>query len=542
MTRSLFGTDFDAKINDLPYKSGWSTTANKNGCLEGTRADFLEYILEWISNPSSQRGLILFGKLGTGKSSIAYEIALRFCFEERPGAYFSFSRAQKSKQTDKHTDHHLFTTIIRDMSDRYPSFKLALGQLITNNTPLRTSDDFEQLFSTLLLQPLETVKATDIPDLIVIDGLDESGDPEALAKFLALSLKRLPKNLRVLITSRSEGDIESCFRAIADPSYGITQMDDVTLAAKLEDDIRLYFRVNLTLELFANYGEQLIKKADGLFQWAAVACGHLKKRPAGYTEKDCLRGLLGREHGDKKFSQGLNANLYNLYNDVLSAHFTPDKWNIVRPRFCSVMGQLFGAFEPLSINTLTGLRRFVPGDDGDDGAVPAVVESMGSLLTNVTSGDQNLPVVPLHTSFRDFLTEGNNHDFSLNLITAHHDLTHACLDLMLDDRYGLKFNICELASSHLPNTKVGDLQSRIDKFISPPLFYASRFWDDHLECVPEFMESILGKLERFFSTKFLFWLEVLSVTNALPLAVQALTLVVKWLQKVVQVKDWHFIV
>uniref|UniRef100_A0A8H8CGW4 Nephrocystin 3-like N-terminal domain-containing protein n=1 Tax=Psilocybe cubensis TaxID=181762 RepID=A0A8H8CGW4_PSICU len=502
--------DFNAKINDLPYRSGWSMAGNRSGCLEGTRADFLEYILDWISNQQSVRCLVLFGKLGTGKSSIAFEIASRFCFDEHPGSYFSFVRAQRSKQTD----HYLFTTIIRDMADRYPLFKLELGKIIANNTLLRTSDDFDQLFEILLLRPLLAVKAMKTPDLIVIDGLDESGDPETMAHFLSRSLKRLPLNFRVLITSRSEGNIESYFRAILDPPFKIIQMDDPNLASKVEDDIRLYFQTHLKPHLYEKHGDDLVNKANGLFQWASVACGHLKKRPAGYTEKDCLRGLLGGREDDKKFGEGLASNLYSLYTEVLSAHFTPDKWTIVRPRFCLVMGQLLAAFESLSVDTLTELRRFnVHDDDYDDESVPAVVECMGSLMSNVTSGNHHLPVVPLHTSFRDFLI-------------THEELANACLGLMIHE---LTFNICRLESSHLLNTDVDDLHSRINRFISPALLYACRFWGDHLTR-SAFSIELLEKLETFFFNKFLFWLEILSVTQNVQIAVEAITVATKWLQ------------
>ncbi|KAH9480814.1 Vegetative incompatibility protein HET-E-1 [Psilocybe cubensis] len=524
LSNELTNLDFEIKLNDLPYKSGWNSTANKDGCLEGTRADLLEYILEWIKNPESVQGLILFGKAGTGKSSIAFEIASRFCFEEYPGSYFIFTRAQKSTQKD----YHLFTTIIRDMSDHYRSFKRALGELIINNTPLRTSDDFNQLFNTLLLEPLEAVGATNDPYLIVIDGLDESADPEKLAAFLSRSLQRLPQNIRVFITSRSEGDIESCFPAVHDSAYEIHHMDDPELVIRLEDDIRLYFRKHLTADIFQRHGEELVKRAEGLFQWAAVACGYLNKRPAGYTEKDCLRGLLGQEESDKLYTYELQSTkLYKLYDEVLSGYFTS---NITRPRFRSVMGHILCAFEPLSINTLWALRKFMPGNDSDLESILAVVKFMGSLLSNVTSDDLNLPVVPLHTSFRDFLTDKSNlHPFSLDLGVSHRDLTHACLNLMLDDRHGLKFNICGLESSHKRNAQVSDLQVRVEKFISTQLLYACRFWDDHLKLV-DFDENLVRKIEKFFSTKFLFWLEVLSVTNTIPLAVQAMVLLSNWLQ------------
>jgi len=190
------------------------------------------------------------------------------------------------------------------------------------------------------------------------------------------------------------------------------------------------------------------------------------------------------------------------------------------------MGQLLAAFEPLSIHSLTALRRYPHGDRDDDESVIAIVRHLGSLLSNVTSIDQTLPIVPLHTSFRDFLTdEEMSGDFYINLGEAHHQLAHSSLGLMLHD---LKFNICNIESSYLPNSKISDLQSRIKEHIPPALFYACCFWDDHLERL-RFERELLAKLRSLFEGKFLFWLEVLSLTGAVGVATPALLSLKEWL-------------
>ena len=92
----------------------------------------------------------------------------------------------------------------------------------------------------------------------------------------------------------------------------------------------------------------------------------------------------------------------------------------------------------------------------------------------------------------------------------------------------LKFNICELPSSYYPNNKVEDLQSRLKKHISSDLFYACRFWDDHLERVG-FELDLFGQIRKLFEEKFLFWLEVLSLENSVGLAMPALSSLNVWL-------------
>ena len=129
-----------------------------------------------------------------------------------------------------------------------------------------------------------------------------------------------------------------------------------------------------------------------------------------------------------------------MYGQVLGGYFKAD---IVRLQFKSVMGQLLAVFEPLSILSLTDLRCFSLDVDDDDSVI-AIVQSLGSLLSNVTS---ILPIVPLHTSFRDFLTDAKmSGDFYIDLGEAHRQLAYSSFGQML---HNLKFNICKLETSYL---------------------------------------------------------------------------------------------
>ena len=478
----------------------------------------MNYITDWANNPESKRGLVLFGQAGTGKSSIVYEIARRFRAMNRLTSYFIFLRAEQSK----HEDYLLFTTLVRDLSSRYPSFKTALGKSIRDNKRLCTAQDYHTLFEYLLLQPLRDAPIIG-PILIIIDALDESGDAtdvNGLHAFLAKRLAELPPNVRILITSRPDVGISRSFSETSD-AFQILYMDDSEHAAKTDDDIRVYLQKNLPLDTFTRYGGQLAKMAEGLFQWAAVACGYIRSPPRGLTKNDCINGLLGLSADHSEVGRKLGP-LYNLYRQVLDGYFEDD---IVQHRFKSVMGRLLAAFEPLSIDSLTALRC-LSCDRDDDDSVVVIVQDLGALLSNVTSTDRTLPIVPLHTSFRDFLTDAKvSGNFYIDLGEAHHQLAYSCLDQML---HNLKFNICELETSYLPNDSIFDLQSRINKHIPPALFYACRFWDDHLECI-HFQQYLLDKVQLFFKEKFLFWLEVLSLTSTLGLATPALRSLELWL-------------
>ena len=299
-------------------------------------------------------------------------------------------------------------------------------------------------------------------------------------------------------------------------------MVDRELAVKTGDDIRAYVKSKLSPGHFKEYGFRLADKAEGLFRWAAVACEYINEPPPGYTQTDCIDALLKRSR-DPGAHWELDW-LYRLYTEVLEGYFKDD---YVKHRFRSVMGQLLAAFEPLSIDSLTTLRQHIHKPDHHDSVV-AIVKCLGSLLSNATSSDATLPIVPLHTSFRDFLTdEGKSGSFYINLDEAHRQLAYSCLDLMVER---LRFNICKLESSYLPNSQVPDLQSRIDRYIPSALNYACRYWDDHLELIA-FEHDVFTKLRSIFEERFLYWLEVLSLISNLGLATPALSSLKKWLGK-----------
>jgi len=507
--------ELDAKIREIPYGTGSRFRPDK-GCLRGTRTAFLDFIVNWVNDPASERSLVLFGQAGTGKSSIAHEIARRFDKMHRLTSSFIFLRKERSKA------YYLFTTLVRDLSDRYPSFKTALGRVVKDNTSLRVGTrDYDTLFESLILEPLKRLHIVG-PILVVIDALDESGGATGrigLHTFLAKNLIRLPSNFRVLITSRPEDGIESAF--VGAPSVKIKYMNDPVLAATVHDDILAFLQEKLPSSEFKEYGHALATRAEGVFQWAAVASGYILDPPEffGLDKQKCIEHLL-RLTADCSGQDPLD----DLYKQVLEGYFTHPT---SRSLFRSVVGQLITSIEPLTICSLTTLRKHASGDARDDrDAVVRLLRLLGSLLSNASSSDESLCIVPLHTSFRDFLTnKEKSGDFCVGLRDAHRHLAHSCLGLLLND---LKFNICNLESSYLANNDVKDLNTRIDEHIPPALLYACRFWGDHLEHT-DFKTDLFGKLQTFFKEKFIFLLETLSLTSDMGLASPALSILNVWL-------------
>src|SRR6266545_503225 len=186
------------------------------------------------------------------------------------------------------------------------------------------------------------------------------------------------------------------------------------------------------------------------------------------------------------------------------------------------MGQMLGTFEPLSITSLIIIRQHTGGGvhAKTNTYVSNVIKYMESLLSNVNPSNSTLLIAPLHTSFRDFLTDPKRSGkFYINLDNIHGRLACATLRTMQEM---LRFNICELETSYYLNSEVPDLEERIEKFIPPALSYSCRFWADHLARVPRFDADMFEGLRLLMEEHFWFWLEVLSVRGEIPLAMMAL--------------------
>ena len=260
---------------------------------------FLNFIIDWVNNPNSKRILVLFGLAGTGKSSITHEITRRFNEMHCLTSSCFFVRKERSKADA----YHLFMNLAHDLTDRYPLFKAVLGEIIKDDTSLRRSTcDYGTLFRHLILEPLRDVPIVG-PILVVIDALDESRDTtskDGLHTFLANNLSTLPSNVHVLITLWPEGGIKPAFLAV--DSVIIKDMNDHELATTTHDDILTFLQTKLVSHDFEQYSKALARRAEGLFQWAAVACGYiLECKPVPTSSRkgriDYLLKSTGGHHG-----------------------------------------------------------------------------------------------------------------------------------------------------------------------------------------------------------------------------------------------------
>jgi hypothetical protein len=244
----------------------------------------------------------------------------------------------------------------------------------------------------------------------------------------------------------------------------------------------------------------LVDGAAGLFIWASTA---MKLLLNAYDPTKCLDTLIHEK----------SSNLDSLYAVALrttgpweDSDFAQDAGAVLA---AVVLGKV--PMSDATIDALLGGR-----------ASSHILPRLGCVLQWAPGQEAQI----LHASFGDYLTDHKCSDgkpWYIDPKVGGHQLVSGCLQVMKAD---LQFNICRLEDSHIRNSDVHDLPNHITTYISPQLSYSSRFWADHLD-VAVFDNGILQDIRLLVHSKFLYWLEVLSVLQETAIATNALTTAAK---------------
>jgi hypothetical protein len=506
----------ESDLSDMPYARGARFDPDK-GCLPGTRGKIIGEIIQWVNSPNADsvpRIFFLSGVAGYGKSAIAHAVARQFHGLGRLGSSYCFDRADQANRRPG----NLLSTIALDIADLDRHWRNSLCNVVKDNRSLRTTLSVTEQFENFILEPAKTLTTVG-PILIVIDGLDENAEEpsrKALLEVLGRVAADLPTNFRILITSRPERDIAKAF---SDKKCVFCRnLDDIDDNDRYsnECDVSLFIETTLSgipsLESKwpnKHWCHMLLKGSDGLFQWASTACRAIKDGEGGLRPTELLTSFCSSTRG-----------LDGLYFEVLSQSFNPNN-AMVMARFKEVMGRILVTKEPLSVSAHS--EMYCGSDDAE--LVTLITQSMGSLLSGVNQADA--PVRALHASFFEFLTDANrSKSYYVDASRQNWNLTLSTFRVM---KKGLRFNICGLKTSHLRNSNVLDLPTRIKKAILPHLSYSCRFWSAHLVSTA-YDAEILGELRDFLYNYLLYWLEFLSLAKYVNIASSMLRAISEWNQ------------
>lgn len=490
-------------------------------CMEGTRENILKKIDQWLDDVNAPNVLWLNGCPGVGKSAIASSLISRLTDRRRLGSSFFFKRGDIMLSDPA----AVWRTIAYDLAQHSTTFADNLVEILKGRTILHKRPDVALHFKFLIEIPLtksyDKSSSRDVP-VIVIDALDEcnSEGPRGAQKrhFLhtLTQWSRLSHTFKLVITGRDERIIPESFRDIC-MQMALPTGDSVSNDAN--EDIRRFFE-----ERFANIRDSLsprwkwkrvldvlTTRAAGLFIWAETVVKFVDQGLPVERLELALKGDLGGGNDITK-----------LYQQVLQLSFTEAKGRTLEV-FRLVVGAIVLAKGHIRCSDLQQLVQ------EEDSSVKFILDKLSSVIF-VVDPDESIQIG--HLSFSEFLCDRERcpPEFFINRDQQSQKLALSCFRLM---KHGLKFNICDLKTSHLLNDEVEDLSQKTETHISTALLYSCRFWAAHLRGTKfqsDIHTAVIEEIKDFLYVRLLFWLEVMSLKKEVSAANVALLTLAYWIQ------------
>jgi hypothetical protein len=470
--------------------------------MEGTRISLLKELHQWSEDLAAPPLFWLDGMAGTGKSAIARSFCRFLHQNKRLGGSFFCLRGHESRANVK----RILPTLAWFLACHLSQFQTALMQIL-HEAPDVADCSIPRQVKLLLETPFHCVSDNrQLPPLVlVIDALDECANPEELQELLKRLLsvsKDLP--VKIFLTSRPEWHIVNHFESSQSESHLILRLHNIDQDL-VEADISLYLdrqlrniRSSRRSSMFPSTWptrkdiDILTRLSGKLFIYASTAVKFIAvKNPVDRLE------TLTRLRAEA--CQPFHGPLDKMYSLVLSAALDPNECTSKEIFMTKkILGTIIAVRERLSLYDLANLLAVAPDDIWENtDRIRAVVD--------VPPNGENGVVSTFHASFVDFLTTSGRapENIRITLSSAHHDLANNCLKIM---NTGLRFNIADCKTSYLLNSE------QTLATIPAPLKYASLHWAHHIDAAND-ATSLLPSLEKFLFEKFLFWLEVLSVSG-----------------------------
>lgn len=495
------------------YNSTLSTVIGRRKCTPGTRAAILAGMREWAGNPDGPKVYWLNGMAGTGKTTLAYSFCAELSSARRLGASFFCSRTDP----DSRNVSRIVPTIAHQLAQLLPAYREALIRQLGEDKDIgeRTT---EKQFEKLIADPLREIKVP-VPKgiVITIDALDECDQREGAQDILDILFcyaGDLP--IKFFVTCRPEPGLFDALESKGEDYRSVLHLHDVEKSF-VQADIRTYLEAELgNLSLSQDKLGQLADQAGALFIYAATAVRYIHPKGQKVNLRQRLDNLLSiTSQGKSNKHKGID----DLYSAILAAAFADDREPSERENIRLVLDTAVCAREPMSVATMTKLL----GLDDEQDTVVALQHLRSVLHVSYREGF----ISTFHASFPDFmLSSERSRDRHCKAAEHHERLALCCFSAM---RRLLRFNICELKSSFVFDRDIPNLEEKVDGAIPSELFYACRYWGDHLELVKNWAIA-RAPLDEFLCNRLLFWMEVMNLRKCIDVGPLILSQAHRWLQ------------
>ncbi|KAG8789767.1 hypothetical protein FRC12_013275 [Ceratobasidium sp. 428] len=320
-------------------------------------------------------------------------------------------------------------------------------------------------------------------------------------------MSQLEPWLKVIVTSRPDQDIREFFGYAGVDWYteynvlNYDAMDDVRVL--IDDRLK---ELTQAEDWPTDAVEQLSLRSNGLFIWAQTACQFILD---GFDQHKRLSQILAGTH-----IRDSSTDLDKLYTTaVTTSALDGADDNMEYTMKCLGVVVVTATRTPLSVSSLARLLdRLIPRK-----VLDRVLHSLSSVL--YVDRNQGGVVRVSHPSFLDYITDSSrSKEICIDLEQQNTILAECCLRVMNE---GLRFNMCDLETSHLLNSQVLNLDGRVRYAIHPHLSYSCLYWSSHVANAQ--IDVLDDCLRRFlFQTPLMYWIEALSLLGKLRTALSSL--------------------
>ncbi|KAF8340415.1 uncharacterized protein EI90DRAFT_3035477 [Cantharellus anzutake] len=334
----------------------------KSECLEGTRELIQRSIVEHLKK-AGNRFVWLRGSPGTGKTAICLSIASNLETQRVLAASFFWDKNQPGTGLD--TIKQFPTTLAHQLSRFSEEFKLSLVKRLRQpDLELAQNLPPEKQMRALVIEPMVGLEgllsSTKDRFIIILDGLDECGDQEALKALmkLVLMLGDLPSTFTVLVSSRPEPQVISAWVDAGDGGLNIP----------CEDVDKIGEETLCTVRCMAEEGlRDCVKKSAWKpspedFDAFASACRGLPVIASIRTRDVCIRTQRGSTLKlELEYLRNLRdapLDLKSEYLRILRRAYMSDQPTIpphVIKNYRQVIGMIIAACRPLSLYSMSQL-------------------------------------------------------------------------------------------------------------------------------------------------------------------------------------------
>ena len=473
--------------------------------MPGTRVKLLGDVLVLLKSHALPHIVWIAGMAGTGKTAIANTLCSMIWMDPMVhlgGTFFCSRSAGSVERTDVK---RIIPTLAILLARQFPAFACSLAKQLSE-TPDVAHWSVRSQVDRLIMQPLnELAHDTYTGQMVfVIDALDECDNHSLLGELInSIADFKCKLPVRFLLTSRPEMHIRTT--PISDPVLSSILRLHTVNPEQVTADIRLCISTKLaqaskTANWYSVHDvEALVTLSGGLFIFASTILKYIINRGDNAGRRERLRKATTAITHSAVAMNPLDR-MYELVITEASRSDQVDTDELGSMR--KILACVLTARASLSVQALADLV----GSSAD--TLRGSLERLHSLVH--LPGENTEPGLrTLHASFGDYMLGRAADHIRLTPSLGHDLLADGCLRRM--DWFDLRFNISRSRSSYEPNA-VFQQDS-----ISFSLIYACSHWAHHIDAAStrSAFDEIIGTT---FRRKFLFWLEVLSITGKMGLA------------------------